>query len=194
MAMNSSGPAARPASASGSRRAQLPNALTVLRLLLLPVFVVLMLEADDGYSWPAAIVFGAAGLTDQLDGWLARRWRVESVFGKIADPLADRLLIDAAVVLLWLDDRLPWPALAIILGRDVLLLAGYKVVVPRGYDFSVNFLGKAATWLLYASLAFTMVTHAGADWPLVIFWTGVAVAIAAGLGYVVRAAQEVRLG
>ena len=175
-------------------RAQLPNALTVLRLVLLPVFVVLMLRAEGGYSWPAAIVFGTAGLTDQLDGWLARRWRVESAFGKIADPLADRLLIDAAVVLLWLDDRLPWAALVIILGRDVLLLAGYKVVVPRGYDFSVNFLGKAATWLLYASLAFTMVTHAGTDWPLVIFWTGVAVAIAAGFAYVVRAAREVRLG
>ncbi len=175
-------------------RQQLPNALTVLRLVLLPVFVLLMLQADGGHSWPAAIVFGAAGITDQLDGWLARRWRVESTFGTIADPLADRLLIDVAVVLLWLDDRLPWPALAIILGRDVLLLAGYKVVVPRGYDFSVNFLGKAATWLLYASLAFTMVTYAGDDWPLVIFWTGVAVAIAAGLAYAVRAAREVTLG
>ena len=175
-------------------RAQLPNALTIFRLLALPVFVLLMLSAEGGHSWPAAIVFGAAAITDQLDGWLARRWQVESAFGKIADPLADRLLIDAAVVLLWLDDRLPWAALAIVLGRDIVLLAGYKVVVPRGYDFSVNFLGKAATWLLYASLAFTMVTDAGADWPLTIFWTGVAVALAAGLAYVARAARQVRLG
>ena len=81
--------------------AQLPNALTMLRLALIPVFVVLML-ADDRHSWPAGLVFGAAGITDQIDGFLARRWHVESEFGKFADPLADRLMIDAAVVMLWL--------------------------------------------------------------------------------------------
>ena len=62
----------------------------------------LVLGADDGYSWPAAIVFAVAGVTDQVDGFLARRWHVESQFGKIADPLADRLMIDAAVLLLFL--------------------------------------------------------------------------------------------
>jgi CDP-diacylglycerol---glycerol-3-phosphate 3-phosphatidyltransferase len=171
--------------------AQLPNALTVLRLALIPVFVVLMLVADGGKSWPAALVFAAAGATDQLDGWLARHWRVESAFGKVADPLADRLMIDAAVVLLWLADRLPWPALAVIVGRDILLVGGYKLVVPRGYDFSVNFLGKLATWVLYASLAFVMVTRAGTDWPLWLFWTGVALAVAAGALYLAKAVREV---
>jgi CDP-diacylglycerol---glycerol-3-phosphate 3-phosphatidyltransferase len=173
--------------------AKLPNALTIGRLVLLPVFVVLMLNAEGGHSWPAAIVFGVAGVTDQVDGWLARRWHVESDFGKIADPLADRLMIDAAVVLLWLADRLPWPALVIVLGRDVVLLAGYKVVVPRGYDFSVNLLGKVATWLLYAALGFTIATHAGTEWPLWIFWTGVALAVVAAALYVAKARREVRL-
>jgi CDP-diacylglycerol--glycerol-3-phosphate 3-phosphatidyltransferase len=172
--------------------AQLPNALTVARLLVLPVFVALLLAADGGHSWPAAIVFGAAGATDQLDGFLARRWRVESAFGKIADPLADRLLIDAAVILLWLEDRLPWPALAIVLARDALLVAGYKVVVPRGYDFSVNLLGKAATLLLYAALAFTMATTPGTDWPLALFWAGLGLAVAAGVLYGRKAWREVR--
>ena len=68
--------------------AQLPNALTVFRLALIPVFVALLLASDDGKSWPAAIVFAVAGATDQVDGFLARRWHVESAFGKIADPLA----------------------------------------------------------------------------------------------------------
>ena len=81
--------------------AQLPNALTVARLAAIPAFVVLLASTDGGHSWPAGIVFGVAGVTDQVDGWLARRWRVESQFGKVADPLADRLLIDAAVILLW---------------------------------------------------------------------------------------------
>jgi CDP-diacylglycerol--glycerol-3-phosphate 3-phosphatidyltransferase len=80
--------------------AALPNALTIARLVLIPVYVALILASEGGHSWAAAIVFGVAAVTDQVDGWLARRWRVESEFGKVADPLADRLMIDAAVILL----------------------------------------------------------------------------------------------
>ena len=180
------------ASAVSPRLAQLPNALTVLRLFAIPVFAVVLILAEDGKSWPAALIFAAAGITDQLDGWLARRWHVESSFGKIADPLADRLIIDAAVIILFFEDRLPWVALLLIVGRDALLMAGYKLLVPRGYDFEVNFLGKAATWLLYASLAFTMVTEPGTDWPLWLFWSGVALAVLAGTQYLTKATREVR--
>jgi CDP-diacylglycerol--glycerol-3-phosphate 3-phosphatidyltransferase len=170
----------------------LPNALTVLRLALIPVFVGILVAVEGGRSWPAAIIFGVAGVSDQLDGWLARRWQVESAFGKIADPLADRLMIDAAVILLVaVHHRLPWIALALVLARDALLLGGYKLVVPRGYDLSVNFLGKVATWLLYAALGFIMVTHKGAAWPLWIFWTGLSLALAAGALYVLSALRTV---
>jgi CDP-diacylglycerol--glycerol-3-phosphate 3-phosphatidyltransferase len=103
---------------------QLPNALTIVRFAAIPLFVVLLVRDQDGPSWPAGIVFGLAAITDQLDGWLARRWRVESAFGKVADPLADRLMIDVCVVLLVAYDRLPWAALVILL-RDVLLVGGY---------------------------------------------------------------------
>jgi len=171
--------------------AQIPNALTILRLALIPVFVVLVLRSDGGHSWAAAVVFALAGITDQIDGWLARRWRVESEFGKVADPLADRLMIDAAVLLLFLADRLPWAAL-LILARDIALIGGYKVVVPRGYDFSVSFLGKLATWILYASICFVLATHEGTNWPLVVFWIGFAVAVAAGVLYVVSAVRQTR--
>ena len=172
--------------------AQLPNALTILRLALIPVFVVFVTGSDGGYSWPAAIVFAAAAITDQVDGFLARRWRVESQFGKLADPLADRLMIDAAVILLWLDDRLPLLGVIAILARDVLLMAGYKLVVPRGYDFEVNLLGKTATWVLYASLALTLVTRAGTDWPLWLFWIGLVLALVAGAQYLLKVRREVR--
>jgi CDP-diacylglycerol--glycerol-3-phosphate 3-phosphatidyltransferase len=171
--------------------ARVPNALTILRLALIPVFVALLIPADGGESWPAAIVFAVAGITDQIDGWLARRWHVESGFGRVADPLADRLMIDAAVIILVaVHHRLPWVALALILARDALLIGGYKVIMPRGYELSVNFLGKAATWLLYASLALVMVTPEGTDWPLWIFWAGVGLALAAGVLYL-RSALEV---
>jgi CDP-diacylglycerol--glycerol-3-phosphate 3-phosphatidyltransferase len=167
--------------------AQLPNVLTIVRFGLIPVFVVLMVEAEGGHSWPAAIVFGIAAITDQVDGWLARRWRVESEFGKYADPLADRLMIDAAVVLLWIDDRLPWPALALIIARDVFLIVGAKVVMPRGYDFSVSFLGKLATWVLYAAVAAIIATPAGTEWPLWLFWAGLGLSLAAAALYALAA-------
>jgi CDP-diacylglycerol--glycerol-3-phosphate 3-phosphatidyltransferase len=169
---------------------QIPNTLTVARLAMIPVFVALVLASDGGHSWPAAIIFGVAGVTDQIDGWLARLWHVESTFGKIADPLADRLMIDAAVILLWHAGRLPWVALAIP-ARDVALIAGYKLVVERGYDFAVNLAGKAATWLLYASLAFIMVTREGTDWPVWIFWAGFALAAVSLAGYLLKARREV---
>ena len=159
--------------------------------MLIPIFVVLIVSSDGGHSWPAAIVFGVAAITDQVDGWLARRWRVESSFGKVADPLADRLMIDAAVILLWHAGRLPWIALAIPL-RDVALVAGYKLVVDRGYEFSVNLAGKAATWLLYASLAFVMCTSKGTDWPLWIFWAGFVLAVLSLAGYLRKAKREVQ--
>ena len=172
--------------------AQIPNALTILRLALIPVFVALVLDSDGGHSWPAAIVFAVAGITDQIDGWLARRWRVESEFGKVADPLADRLMIDVAVMLLVVYDRLPWVALLILL-RDLLLVGGYKLVVPRGYDFEVSLLGKIATWGLYASLALVLVTARDTWWPLALFWVSLALAVAAGIQYLAKARREVRL-
>ena len=166
---------------------QIPNALTILRFVLVPVFVVLMVEAEDGHSWPAGIIFAIAAVTDQVDGALARRWHVESEFGKYADPLADRLMIDAAVLLLFLADRLPWVALVIVFGRDILLIVGARFVQPRGYEFSVNFLGKTATWVLYLAVGCVIVTDSDATWPLVLFWVGVGLAIAAAAVYAVGA-------
>jgi CDP-diacylglycerol--glycerol-3-phosphate 3-phosphatidyltransferase len=166
---------------------QIPNALTILRFALVPVFVVLMVDASGGHSWAAGILFGVAAVTDQVDGWLARRWHVESEFGKYADPLADRLMIDAAVLLLYLAGRLPWAALVIVFGRDLFLIVGARVVQPRGYEFSVSFLGKTATWVLYLAVGCTILTREGTKWPLVLFWTGVGLAVAAGVSYVATA-------
>ena len=172
-------------------RRWIPNALTIFRILLIPVFIWLIATADGGKSWAAAIVFGIAGVTDQVDGFLARRWHVESSFGKIADPLADRLMIDAAVLMLIHADRLPWIAL-LIPARDVVALVGTPILMGRGYEFQVNLLGKLATWLLYASLGFIMVTDKGTSWPLWIFWIGLALAIAAALLYLRSAWRELR--
>ena len=170
---------------------QLPNALTILRFGAIPLFVALLVRDQDGPSWPAGIVFGLAAITDQLDGWLARRWRVESGFGKLADPLADRLMIDVCVVLLVAYDRLPWVALVILL-RDVILVGGYRLVAPRGYELEVSMLGKVATWGLYASLGLVLVTERDTWWPLALFWVSLGLAVVAAAQYIARALQEVR--
>ena len=170
----------------------LPNALTGLRIFLVPLLVVVLLTRAEHHVLLGAAIFGLAALTDYFDGYLARRWRVESEFGKFADPLADRLMIDAAVLLLCLDGRLPWLALAIVLGRDVLLIAGFGLVKDRGYDFSVSTLGKASTWVLYAAITGVIASDEGTAWPLWLFWIGVGIAVAAAVFYVLGALRTVR--
>jgi CDP-diacylglycerol--glycerol-3-phosphate 3-phosphatidyltransferase len=179
------------ANAVSGPRAQLPNALTILRLALLPPFVVAILVSHQGRTWVAGTIFLIAGITDQVDGFLARRWHVESAFGKIADPLADRLMIGIAVVLEWHAGRLPFVALAIPL-RDLVLMGLTPVMIRRGYRFEVNTLGKAATWLLYLGVGCSMVTHPSTPWPLWIFWTGFALAVGSLGLYALKARKEVR--
>jgi CDP-diacylglycerol--glycerol-3-phosphate 3-phosphatidyltransferase len=175
-------------------RRSIPNALTILRFAAIPVFAWLYLEAGDGAAWGAGVFFAAAAFTDQLDGWLARRWHVESRFGKVADPLADRLMIGTAVVLMWATGRLPAVAAIVILARDLLLVLGYKVLAPRGFELDITFLGKLATWVLYAALAFLLVTEEGTTWPLVLVWIGIALAVAAAAQYVLRARAVIGRG
>ena len=168
-------------------RRQLPNALTLARFAAIPVFAWLYLEAGDGPAWGAGVFFAGAALTDQLDGYLARRWHVESRFGTVADPLADRLMIGTGVVLMWATGRLPLLAALLVLARDLALVLGYKVLAPRGFELEVTVLGKVATWILYAGLALVLVTAEGTAWPLVVLWIGIVLALGAGLQYLQQA-------
>ena len=127
-----------------------PNALSAVRLLGVPLFLWLVLGPEkDGL---ALVVLMVAGITDFLDGWLARRLDQFSELGAILDPVADRLYILAAVVGLFLRDVIPlWVAVVLPL-RDVLLWCLVPFLRMRGYSsLPVHFLGKAATFnLLYA--------------------------------------------
>jgi CDP-diacylglycerol--glycerol-3-phosphate 3-phosphatidyltransferase len=175
-------------------RHSIPNALTVARFVAIPVFVWLYLEAGDGPAWGAGIFFAAAAFTDQLDGYLARRWHVESRFGAVADPLADRLMIGTAVIGMLATGRIPVLAALVILGRDIVLVLGYRLLSPGGYELAVTPLGKTATWVLYAALGFVLVTAEGTTWPLVLLWIGVALSVGAGAQYALRAWRQVRVG
>jgi CDP-diacylglycerol--glycerol-3-phosphate 3-phosphatidyltransferase len=173
-------------------RRRIPNALTIARFAAIPVFVWLYLEAGDGPAWGAGVFFAAAAFTDQLDGYLARRWHVESAFGKVADPLADRLMIGTAAVLMLATGRIPALAALVILGRDLLLVVGYRILAPGGYELDVTFLGKLATWVLYAAVGLVLVTEEGTTWPLALLWIGIVLSLAAGVQYGLRAWRLVR--
>jgi len=130
--------------------ATIPNALTALRGLGIPLFIFLALKQHaDG---AAILVLIAAGATDYFDGKLARAWNQTSRLGELMDPAIDRLYIASTLIVLYLRDALPlWMLLAII-GRDlvlgVLTLAMHRKGIP---PFKVTYLGKAATFnLLYA--------------------------------------------
>ena len=128
----------------------LPNLVSFLRLLGVPVFLWLVLgpEAD---GW-ALLLLAASGVTDYLDGYLARRLGQTSVVGQVLDPVADRLYILAVVVGLALRDVIPWWLAVSLPLRDVLLWALVPLLRTRGYSaLPVHFLGKSATFnLLYA--------------------------------------------
>ena len=172
---------------SNELRRHIPNALTLARFAAIPVFAWLYLRAGDGAAWGAGLFFAGAALTDQIDGYLARRWDVHSAFGKVADPLADRLMIGTAVVLMWASGRIPLAAAVIVLARDLALVLGYKLLAPRGFELEVTFLGKLATWVLYAGLGFVLVSEEGTAWPLVILWIGVGLSLVAGVQYLAQA-------
>ena len=128
----------------------LPNALSALRLLGVPVFLWLVLGPEED-AWALGLLV-ASGITDYLDGWLARKLDQQSVVGQILDPVADRLYILAVVVGLALRDIIPWWMAISLPLRDLLMWGLVPLLRTRGYSaLPVHFLGKAATFnLLYA--------------------------------------------
>jgi cardiolipin synthase (CMP-forming) len=128
----------------------IPNLLSVIRLLLVPVFLWLVLGPEKDEF--ALLVLMVAGITDYLDGKLARRFNQTSTVGAILDPVADRLFILAVVYGLWMRDIIPWWLALILPLRDVFLFSLVPFLRTRGYSsLPVHFLGKAATaGLLYA--------------------------------------------
>jgi cardiolipin synthase len=128
----------------------LPNLLSVLRLAGVPLFLWLVLGPEED-AW-ALVVLMVSGVTDFLDGWLARKLDQQSALGQILDPVADRLYILAVVVGLALRDIIPWWLALSLPLRDLLLWGLVPLLRTRGYSaLPVHFLGKAATFnLLYA--------------------------------------------
>lgn len=160
-----------------------PNVLSVVRLLGVPLFLwlVLVREAD---GW-AVVVLAVSGVTDYLDGKLARRWHQVSRLGQLLDPLADRLYILSTIVALTLREIIPLWFAASLVARDVFLLLLVPALRRRGLSaLPVHFLGKAATFCLLCALPLLLLGDGDSTiallarvfgwafgiWGLVLYW------------------------
>nr|WP_229691110.1 CDP-diacylglycerol--glycerol-3-phosphate 3-phosphatidyltransferase [Sphaerisporangium melleum] len=164
------------------------NVLTVLRLVVVPFFVVCMLIDGSGWRTAALAVFLLASLTDQLDGWLARRYGLVTDFGKIADPIADKALIGAALVTLsWLGE-LSWWVTGVILGRELGVTALRMAVIRHGV-IPASYGGKVKTVLQIAAIALYILP--GVPQPLrwILIGLALAVTVVTGADYVIRAVR-----
>lgn len=171
---------------------QFPNVLTTVRLAAVPLFAALLLTADSAPAPMAAAVFAMAAVTDFLDGELSRRLHAQSRYGRVLDPIADRLLIDVAVVLLWHEDRVPLVLVVVVVARDILLLASLVVGPGRGHGVRVNVIGKAGTLLMMIGLLLTIMTPRGTVSASLVLWSGVALLLTAAVVYARRVLCEQR--
>ncbi|MHB8793806.1 MAG: CDP-alcohol phosphatidyltransferase family protein [Thermoleophilia bacterium] len=159
------------------------NALTLIRLLAVPAIVLLVLRADDGSSIAATIIFAGAALTDFLDGRMARATGTVTEFGRVFDPFVDRVFISGTVAALMLADRLPWQGVVLLIGRDIFMILGYKVLGTQDIKLRVTFLGKTYTAVLMAAILMCLADIG--PW-LILFWAGVAGSLVTGAIYTVK--------
>jgi len=123
----------------------LPNLLTLARVAAVPVLVVIMFWDSREASLWAAAVFTAAALTDFVDGWLARKWGVVTVLGKFLDPLADKLIVMAALIMLIPMGRVPAWAVFVILTREMIVTGLRSIASSEGIVIDASNLGKYKT-------------------------------------------------
>ncbi|NES27622.1 CDP-alcohol phosphatidyltransferase family protein [Micromonospora terminaliae] len=191
-------PAPGGAAVVGDRVLTVPNLISFVRLVGVPLFLYLFLVVKADVA--AVVVLAVGGTSDWVDGWIARRLHQVSRLGELLDPLADRLYILATLLAFTAREVVPWQFTAALLARELLLLGSLGVLRRYGYGPPpVHYVGKTATFLLLAafpilllaSAAESVATAAGAIgwglawWGLVLYWV-------AGAMYVVQASRLVR--
>jgi CDP-diacylglycerol---glycerol-3-phosphate 3-phosphatidyltransferase len=161
----------------------LPNVLTLLRILAVPVIVVALLGETPNGDALAAGVFALAAFTDGLDGYIARRRSDITTFGKLMDPLADKLLIIASLVSLVSLDRLSaWVAMVII-ARELAVTGLRAVAVEQGVVISASWLGKLKTVLQVGAVFALIIWNPSPTWVDALVYLAVAVTVISGADY-----------
>src|SRR5687768_7298139 len=181
----------------------IPNLLTFLRMALIPVFAILLVYGLEGW---ALVVFTIAGITDGIDGFIARRLRQESELGTIIDPIADKLLMTTAFVMLTLPSVLgtprhlpvPFWVTATVIGRDVLIIAVAGAInMMTGFrDFKPSWLGKASTFVQIVGVILILVAAVFPDlrgfYLPTVYTTVAGFAVFSGIHYIFYVARLMR--
>jgi CDP-diacylglycerol--glycerol-3-phosphate 3-phosphatidyltransferase len=170
----------------------LPNLLTVARIMLVPVLVVALLGNTPSGDILAAIVFALASLTDFIDGWLARSRNSITTFGKLMDPLADKLLIVAALISLVSLGRLAaWVAMVIIT-RELAVTVLRLGATQAGVVMSASMFGKVKTCLQIAAILAVIAVSGQPLWVSLLIYVTVLVTVLSGLDYFFGLRQRLR--
>lgn len=178
------------------------NILTMVRIVLVPVFAVLFLQGTTAMRVAAAVVFLIAAATDKLDGWLARSRGLVTDFGKLADPIADKALVITAIVLLSVEGLLPWWVTIVIIVRELAITALRDFLKRGGYVMAASRGGKLKTSLQVVFIGLLLVpwpdlvSSGLADAIALVAWVivlvAVVVTVVTGADYVVKAVRITR--
>ena len=162
-----------------------PNALTVLRALLIPVYWYLFM---NGHTYWALAVFIIASLTDLADGYIARKYDLVTDFGKLMDPLADKLMVLSVMLSLALKGMAPWAALLVLLVKEGLMVLGGALLLKKGVVVYARKIGKIAQATVVSGLLLSffhewILQHLGFPLHHVVIWCAVALTLCALVSY-----------
>ena len=167
-----------------------PNGIGFIRLALLPIFLVLALSSEDGTDALPAVIFGVVAWSDYADGIAARITGQYSRLGALLDPIVDRLLIISGIVVCWYHELLPRWALALLVARELFMLAAGRVALRRGIELKISWWGRLAVWPVMSALFAGLV-----GWPIagaVLLYIGLVMALVATVGYALSARRQLR--
>jgi cardiolipin synthase len=170
----------------------IPNAIGVVRLGLIPVFLVLALDSGDGRDTTATILFAFVAATDWLDGMAARITGQYSRLGALLDPLTDRLLVISGAIVAWDFHLLARWALLVLAAREAFMLLLTQVALRRGIDLNVNMLGRWAVWPVMGALGLAMITETWVSNAML--YVGLAMTLAATALYLQDGLRALRQG
>ncbi|MBS3759236.1 MAG: CDP-diacylglycerol--glycerol-3-phosphate 3-phosphatidyltransferase [Desulfobacterales bacterium] len=168
-----------------------PNSLTLFRVGAMPMLIILLLFENRICSILAALVFSIAAITDYFDGYVARRYHLVSTLGKIMDPLADKLLVSTALIMMIPLERVPAWMICIIIGRELAVNGLRNIIIERGEDVSASQLGKFKTGFQIAAIIPLLIhyTFFGINFQVIgyiILWIALAITLWSGIDYFVR--------
>jgi cardiolipin synthase len=167
----------------------IPNAIDYLRLAGIPVFLIVAFQSGDGQDPVAVVLFAVIGWSDYLDGFLARLTGQYSRLGALLDPLVDRLLIVSGMVVCWHFMLLPRWAIAIVIARELFMLAASRYALTHGVEIQINWAGRIGVAPIAGAPFFAM---AGVHWlALILLYVGMALGLLSAFMYVRRGRGEI---